>query len=136
VPRAARAAFLAVILAQACHSVEEYRNRLYEVLAPARYVSGLISDDHRIGFVIFNAALVAAGLWCYLGPIRRGWPSARAIAWAWVLLECANGTVHIVWSLSAGAYRPGLFTAPLLIVSASILAWRLGRAGSKPPVTA
>jgi len=124
-----------VILAQACHSFEEYRNRLYDVLAPARYVSGLISDDHRIGFVIFNAALVAAGLWCYLGPIRRGRPSARAIAWAWVVLESANGTVHILWALLARAYRPGLYTVPLLIASASILAWRL-RAGSRPPVRA
>jgi len=124
-----------VILAQACHSFEEYRNRLYDVLAPARYVSGLISDDHRIGFVIFNAALVAFGLWCYLGPVRRGQRSARALAWAWVVLESANGTVHILWALQARAYRPGLYTVPLLIASASILAWRL-RAGSRPPVRA
>jgi hypothetical protein len=135
-PRSARAAFLAVVLAQAGHSIEEYRNRLYEVLAPARYVSGLISGDHRVGFVIFNAALVAAGLWCYLGPIQRGWPSARALAWAWVLLESANGTIHIFWAVSAGAYRPGLYTAPLLLASALILAWQLRRVGAEPPVAA
>jgi hypothetical protein len=33
-----RSAFLALILAQAAHSVEQYAFRLYDVLAPARYV--------------------------------------------------------------------------------------------------
>ena len=123
-PRAS-AAFLALVLTQAGHSVEEYRNRLYEVLAPARAVSGLISPDRRVGFVIFNAGLVAFGLWCWLGPVRRGRPSARALAWAWAILEAANGTVHVLWALSAGAYRPGLYTAPLLIGAAVFLAAQL-----------
>lgn len=123
--RKARAAFLALILAQACHSVEEYRNRLYDVLAPARYVSGLVSADHRVGFVIFNTALVAVGLLCWIGPVRRDAPSARALAWAWVVLELANGTVHVLWALAAGAYRPGLRTAPLLLAVAGYLAVQL-----------
>ena len=121
----ARAAFLGLVLVQAGHSIEEYRNRLYEVLAPARYVSGLISADRRVGFVIFNSALVAFGLWCWLVPIRRGSPSARVLAWGWVILEAANGTVHVAWALSAGAYRPGLYTAPLLIAAALYLAVQL-----------
>ena len=120
-PRAS-AVFLALVCVQAVHSVEEYRNRLYEVLAPARAVSGLISPDRRVGFVIFNAALVAFGLWCWLVPIRRGRPAARRLAWAWVILEAANGTVHVAWALSAGSYRPGLYTAPLLIAAAMFLA--------------
>jgi len=112
------AAFLTLVCVQAVHSVEEYRNRLFDVLAPARAVSGLISPDRRVGFVIFNAALVAFGLWCWLVPIRRGRPSARGLAWAWAILEAANGTVHVAWALSAGSYRPGLYTAPLLIAAA------------------
>jgi hypothetical protein len=112
------AAFLTLVCVQAVHSVEEYRNRLFDVLAPARAVSGLISPDRRVGFVIFNAALVAFGLWCWLVPIRRGRPSARGLAWAWAILEAANGTVHVAWALSAGSYRPGLYTAPLLIGAA------------------
>jgi hypothetical protein len=120
-----RAAFLALVCVQAVHSIEEFRNRLYEVLAPARAVSGLISEDRRVGFVIFNAVLVAFGLWCWLVPIRRGTPSWRALAWAWVILETANGTVHVVWALVAGAYRPGLYTAPLLIAVALFLAAQL-----------
>jgi hypothetical protein len=110
---------------QGVHSAEEYRNRLYEVLAPARAVSGLISPDRRVGFVIFNAALVAFGLWCAAVPIRRGRPPARGLAWAWVILEAANGAVHVLWALSASAYRPGLYTAPLLIAAALFLAVQL-----------
>jgi hypothetical protein len=121
----ARAAFLALVLVQAVHSVEEYRNRLYEVLAPARAVSGLISTDRRVGFVIFNVALVAFGLWCAAVPIRLGRPATRGLAWGWTILEAANGTVHVLWALSAGAYRPGLYTAPLLLMAALFLAMQL-----------
>ena len=53
--------FLALILTQAGHSIEEYSTRLYDVLAPARLVSSLFSDDRGIGFAIFNASLVAFG---------------------------------------------------------------------------
>lgn len=123
--RAARAGFLALILAQAAHSVEEYVGRLYDVFPPARYVTGLVSADRRIGFVIFNAALVAAGIACFLGPVRRGSRHATGIAWAWVLLEAANGCGHVAWAAAAGGYRPGLATAPLLIALAAFLGWRL-----------
>jgi hypothetical protein len=95
------------------------------VLAPARAVSGLISTDRRVGFVIFNAALVAFGLWCWLVPMRRGRSSARTLAWAWAVLEVGNGMAHVLWALSAGAYRPGLYTAPLLIAAALFLAAQL-----------
>jgi hypothetical protein len=43
--------------------------------------------------------------------------------------------VHVLWAISAGAYRPGLLTAPLLLGTALILAWRLRRE-SEPPVVA
>ena len=46
--------FLFLILAQGAHSIEEYATRLYEVFAPARFVSGLISNDLALGFLIFN----------------------------------------------------------------------------------
>ncbi len=50
-----RILFLALILTQAGHSIEEYSTRLYDVLAPARFVSSFFSDDRSIGFAIFNA---------------------------------------------------------------------------------
>jgi len=128
--RTARTTFLLLVLAQAAHSGEEYAGRLYDVLAPARYVSGLVSEDRRIGFLIFNGALVAFGLWCVLGPVRRGAPVARPLAWFWVVLEIGNSLAHAAWAAAAGAYRPGLATAPFLAGLAVLLAWQLRQAPS------
>ena len=114
--------FLLLILAQAAHSVEEYLAKLYEVFAPARFVSGLISNDLALGFLVANAALVAFGLWCWGVPVRSGWRAARGFAWFWAALEFANGLGHSVFALRQGGYFPGVGTAPLLLLLASWLA--------------
>jgi hypothetical protein len=129
-PRLSRAAFLGLILVQACHSVEEYFTRLYDRLAPARFVSDFLGIHRPVGFIIFNLSLLAFGLWCYFGPISRGTRTALALAWAWVVLEVLNGFAHIIWAVSAAGYRPGLATAPLLVATALLLAWSLGRSSS------
>lgn len=113
--RSVRNIFLALILAQAAHSVEEYAFRLYDVLAPARYVSGLFGVDRQAGFVVVNMALVLFGLWCWQARVRPGRLSARAFAWFWSLPEIANGCAHVALAVMAGGYFPGLATAPLLI---------------------
>jgi hypothetical protein len=66
-----QATFLALVATQAAHSIEEYFGRLYEVFPPARFVSGLISQDLQLGFIIVNVALVGFGVWCWLSPVRR-----------------------------------------------------------------
>lgn len=104
--------FLALVLAQAAHSVEEYVFRLYDVLAPARYVSSLFGIDRQIGFVVVNVGLVLFGLWCRNRTIRSG---GAALAWFWALLEIANAIAHVGLALAAGGYFPGLATAPLLL---------------------
>jgi len=114
--------FFALISAQAAHSLEEYAGRLYDVFPPAVFVSGLLSSDRRRGFIAFNAALVAFGLVCFIGPVRRSWPSAAALAWFWVCIEVLNGVGHPLWSLYQRAYTPGVATAPLLLVLALLLA--------------
>jgi hypothetical protein len=106
-------AFLALILAQAAHSVEEYMFRLYDLLAPARYVSSLFGVDRQIGFVIANSALVLFGLWCWAARVSLG--RGRGLAWFWALLETANGCAHLALAAMAGGYFPGLATTPLLI---------------------
>jgi hypothetical protein len=126
-------AFGALILAQAAHSAEEYRGRLWESFPPARLVSGLVSQDLERGFLMLNICLVAFGLWCLFWPIRHGWPSAVSLAWLWVALEVINGMGHPLWSLRQGGYTPGIATAPLLLVLAVNLAHQLlhhGHAGS------
>ena len=127
--------FLALVVVQAAHSGEEYAGRLYKVFAPARFVSGLISDDLQRGFVIFNLALVAFGMWCFLWPIRRGWLAAPLLGWIWVGIELVNGVGHPLWSLRERAYTPGVATAPILLVLALHLASQL-RAGGGNAVAA
>src|SRR5512143_1860113 len=119
----ARWLFLGLILAQAAHSVEEYATHLYDVLPPARFVSGLVSTDRAFGFAVVNAALVAFGLWTYLARVRSGHAAGVGWAWFWSVLEGANGVGHLVFALSRGGYFPGAWTAPLLLV----LAVALGR---------
>jgi uncharacterized protein with HXXEE motif len=118
-------AFGALVFAQAAHSVEEYLGRLWESFPPAGFVAGLISSDRELGFIVFNAALVAFGCWCLLWPVRRAWPSAVPLAWVWIAIETINGVGHPLWSLRQGGYTPGVATAPALLVLAVYLASRL-----------
>jgi hypothetical protein len=113
-----RNTFLGLVAVQVLHSLEEYRGRLYDVFPPARLVSGLI---------IFNVALVVFGVWCFLWPIRRCWPSATGLAWIWVGIELINGIGHPLWSLAVAGYTPGIATAPFLLVLALYLARQLTR---------
>ncbi len=113
--------FSALIATQAAHSVEEYAGRLYESFPPARFVSGLVSSDLERGFIIANIVLVSVGVWCALWPIRRGWPSAPTVAFAWAAIELVNGIGHPLWSLWQWSYTPGVATAPVLFVLALLL---------------
>ena len=128
--------FGALILGQCAHSAEEYIGRLWESFPPARFVSGLVSEDLEWGFVLANVALVAFGLWCWLWPVRREWPAAVPLAWAWVTLEVMNGIGHSLWTLRQGGYTPGVGTAPVLLVLAIYLARRLRRMTRHAPAAA
>jgi len=122
--------FLLLVALQAAHSVEEYVGALYEVFVPARLVSSLVSDDLPVGFLVVNGAFVLFGLWCYWGPVRQGWASARGLAWLWVVVELGNGLGHGLLALGRGGYFPGLLTAPALFAVAVWLALALtGGAG-------
>lgn len=125
-----RAVFLALLLVQAAHSIEEYVTKLYDVFAPARFVSGLVSDDLARGFLVLNAGLVAFGIWCYAAPVRSNWPSARGIAWFWVVLETGNGITHLSLAAVRGSYFPGVATAPLLLVAAITLGSAIAARGA------
>jgi len=127
--------FLALMVAQGAHSTEEYLGRLYEVFAPARFVSGLISQDLERGFLIFNGLLVLFGFWWFLWPVRRRWPSAVPLAWLWVAIELLNGVGHPLWSLRQQRYTPGVVTAGILLIIALYLIRQL-RAHEQSPATA
>jgi Protein of unknown function with HXXEE motif len=117
--------FLLLVVAQVAHSVEEYATRLYEVFAPARFVSGLFSDDVAVGFVIANIIIITVGIWCYVGPVRSGRGAARPVAWVWAVIELANGIGHIIFAVRARGYFPGAMTAVVLAYAAASLALNL-----------
>lgn len=126
-----RTAFLALIVAQAAHSIEEYVFRLVDVLAPARFISSLLSTDLARGFALANIGLVLFGAWCYVARVRRGLPSALGLAWFWALLELANGVGHSAFALARGGYFPGVATAPLLLGISVYLIARLSAAPAR-----
>jgi hypothetical protein len=82
-----KAAFGALVLILAAHSVEEYVSRLWETLPPARFLTGLVSQDQERGFLLISVALVAFGAWCFVWPIRRDWPTATVLGWTRVTIE-------------------------------------------------
>jgi hypothetical protein len=113
--RRASLLFAGLIAAQAAHSYEEYATALYDVLAPARFLSGLLGLERPAGFLILNFVLNLFGLWCWLARVRPRRGAWRAYAWFWALLEMGNGTAHLLFALVAGGYFPGAATAPLLL---------------------
>ena len=125
-------AFCALVLTQAAHSVEEYVGRLWETFPPARFLTRLVSQDQERAFLLLNVALVAVGLWCFVWPIRRDWPTAASIAWIWVTIEVINGVGHPLWSLRMGGYTPGVATAPALLVIALYLGRQLRTTARDP----
>jgi hypothetical protein len=120
-------AFLLLILAQAAHSIEEYAFRLYDVFAPARFISSLVSSNLARGFAIANSALVIFGLWCYVARVRRGHRSAKVWVWLWIVIEFCNGLVHPLVALIRSTYFPGVVTAPVLLVLSAYLGMRMLR---------
>jgi hypothetical protein len=120
--------FLGLILTQAAHSMEEYFFRLYDVLAPARFISSMVSSNLALGFAIVNIVLVLLGLWSYLARVRRRHPSGRGWAWFWTVLETANGAAHLLFAATRGGYFPGVATAPLLLGFSVLLGVTLSQA--------
>jgi uncharacterized membrane protein HdeD (DUF308 family) len=125
-------AFGALLLAQGAHAVEEYLGRFWESFPPARFLTGLVSQDREWSFVALSILLMAFGLWCLFWPMRRRWPSAVYLGWGWVIVEVINGIVHSLWTLYQGRYTPGVATAPLLLALAVYLGYQLRSAARDP----
>jgi len=74
--------FLGLAVTQTAHSIEEFYFRLFDVLAPVRYLSGLVSDNLALGFWVINALIVAFVFWTYFRRVRPAARSAKAWIWA------------------------------------------------------
>lgn len=123
--KALSASFLIIVIFQTLHSLEEFFFELWKYLAPARFLSGLISDNLSFGFAIINTSIVAFALWTYVVPVRQAKTYAVPLMWFWAGLEFLNGSGHLWFGLSSGGYFPGLATAPFLVAISSCLAMQL-----------
>lgn len=117
-PKRIKIIFLFLVLIQGLHSIEEYIGKLWDVFPPARFLTGLVSNNHGTGFLIINIGLFIFGIWCWLFPVRKEYASAAGFIWSWIIIEMINGIGHPLWTLFEGRYEPGVITSlPLLILS-------------------
>jgi hypothetical protein len=126
--------FLGLAISQAAHSIEEFYFRLFDVFAPARFLSGLISENLALGFAVGNALVVTFAFWTYFCRVRPAVSSATAWIWAWSFVELGNGIGHIFFAVDTGAYFPGVYTAPFLLVFSLALLYRVVRTVDRPLV--
>ena len=101
--------FLLLVLSQVAHSAEEYFGRLWEVVAPARFLSSLIyPPDPHIGFLIANIGLVLLEFWCSplcgasgrapFGGSGAGSSSNRLTAWATLSGRSRMAGTDLAWA--------------------------------------
>ncbi|WP_373018551.1 HXXEE domain-containing protein [Muriicola sp.] len=110
-----------LVLVQGFHSIEEYMGEIWVDFPPARFLCSLVSDDPLTGFLIINIGLFGFGLWCWLFPVRGQYYYAQSLVWFWIALGLINGMGHTLWSIIQRAYTPGLWTAPILFLIATVL---------------
>lgn len=120
-----KTAFLLLVVLQGVHSAEEYMGRLWAIFPPARFLTGLVSNNHESGFLIINIGLFVFGLWCWLFPVLKEYSYTRGLIFFWIIIELINGIGHPLWSLYQKAYTPGTITAPILLIVAVYLLLKL-----------
>lgn len=111
-----RALFLLLVTAHVLHAIEEYAGKLWDVYPPARYVCNALSGDPETGFVMINAMFVIISLVFWYLNFSRKRKNIKPAIWIWIVLQAINGTGHIAWSISRGAYTPGLVTSAILLI--------------------
>ena len=119
--------FLLLVLLQGLHSIEEYYGKLWEVFMPAKYFSGLVSNNHEIGFLVINIGLFIFGLICWFFIKNKKYLRVRALIWLWIFIEIINGIGHTLWAIIENSYEPGVITAPFLFILAVYLSTLLIR---------
>lgn len=119
--------FLILVVLQAAHSVEEYVGRLWEVFAPASYLTGLISNNHDFAFLVLNIGFIVFGIFCWLFIISTKSEISTIILWFWIIIELINGFGHTIYAIFQKEYVPGLITSPLIFITALFLVKQMKR---------
>ena len=113
--------FLALVLVQSLHSIEEYIGELWANFPPATYLCSLVSDDLETGFLYINIGLFLFGVLSWYFIIRKDLPIAKIILGFWIGIEIMNGIGHPIWTFMQKQYTPGVITAPFLLLVAIYL---------------
>jgi hypothetical protein len=111
-----RLAFLLLILSQGFHSAEEYFTRLWDVFAPARILSNLVSTNTEKGFIIINIFLFIAGIICWILISMKNGRKFLPLIWFFIVIEFINGIGHPLWGILERQYVPGLASALIVLV--------------------
>jgi hypothetical protein len=108
-------AFLLLIIQQAIHSVEEFIFRFYERFPPMKIIYQDAPHLAKPAFLISNALLFLAGLFCFFYWVRPVKERARIVVWVWIALETVNVIAHFIWAILIRGYNPGLVTVILFV---------------------
>jgi hypothetical protein len=122
--------YAAAVAVQCAHLIEEYRTGFYRLFPPV-----LGSDSWSAPqFLTFN--LVWLGVFVIAGVgLARGWRWVFIVALFLALGGgIGNGLGHLMLVIRAGGYFPGAYTAPLVFLAGSLLAFRLLRPPVDPPL--
>jgi hypothetical protein len=119
-------AYAAAVVVQCGHLTEEYRTGFYRMFPPVLGSDAWSARQFLIFNVIWLGIFVIAGF-----GLARGWRPAFVVALFLALGGgIGNGIGHLMLVVRAGAYFPGAYTAPLVGLAGSVLAFQLLR----PPV--
>ncbi len=113
--------FLLLVCFQAFHSIEEYIGKLWENFPPATWLTGLVSEDLHLGFLIINIGLFIFGITAWYYVVRPDHILAKFVIGFWLFIELVNGVGHPIWTIMRKSYTPGVITAPLLLITAVYL---------------
>ena len=115
--RALGIAYGTAIAVQCVHLLEEYRTGFYRVFPP---VFG--AEPWEAGrFLVFNAAWLVVFLIGGIGLIAKRRPAVLIALFLAVGGGLGNGIGHAALALRAGGYFPGMYTAPLALVTGGTL---------------
>ena len=122
-PRRVLFAYLLAVLVQGLHFIEEYRAGFYREFPPLVGAA----PWSRPAFLLFNLAWLLVFVLAARGLTRRWRPAAVVALFLAIGGGVLNGLGHFALAARAGAYFPGLYTAPLSLAAGSYLLLRILR---------
>jgi len=122
-PRRVLSAYLLALAAQGLHFIEEYRAGFYREFPPLVGAA----PWSRSTFLLFNLAWLFVFVLAAQGVARRWRPAAVVVLFLALGGGVLNGLGHFALAARAGAYFPGLYTAPLSLAAGSYVLLRILR---------